>query len=92
MEAILIDLSGIGGVTRAFLSPEMLTSSDPWSEDLNSRIQNDIWALGKIFSVMADAANDKTVQQLLTQVSHLATSKLPPRISLQDTLGLLSKS
>ena len=92
MKAILIDVSGVGGTSRDWLSPEMRTLSEPLSEDLNSRIQNDIWALGKIVSVMANAANDKTVQRPLTRLSQLATTELPPRISLQDALLLLSKT
>jgi hypothetical protein len=92
MKAILIDVSGVGGTSRDWLAPEMRTLSEPLSEDLNSRIQNDIWALGKIISVMADAANDETVQRLLTRLSQLATTEVPPRISLQDALSLLSKT
>ncbi|KAL3426071.1 calcium/calmodulin-dependent protein kinase type 1B [Phlyctema vagabunda] len=90
MEAILIDVSGIGGTSRDWLSPEMRSLSEPLSEDFSSRIQNDIWALGKIFMVMANAASDETVQRLLTRLSQLATTELPPRISLQDALSLLS--
>jgi len=90
MEAILIDVSGIGGTTRDWLSPEMRSLSEPLSEDMNSRIQNDIWALGKIVSMMASAASDEATKEVLTRVSQLATTELPPRISLQDALSLLS--
>lgn len=92
MEAILIDVSGVGGTSRDWLSPEMRTLSEPLSEDFNSRIQNDIWALGKIVSAMANTASDKTVQRLLARLSQLATTELPPRIPLQDALSLLSQT
>lgn len=92
MEAVLIDVSGVGGTSRDWLSPEMRTLSEPLSEDLQSRIQNDIWALGKIVSVMANATSDQTEQRLLTQLSQLATTELLPRISLQDALSLLSQT
>jgi hypothetical protein len=82
MKAILIDVSGCGGTSRDWLSPEMRTLSEPLSEGLNARIQNDIWALGKIVSVMANAASDKTAQRLLIRLSQLATTELPLRISL----------
>ncbi|KAH8707028.1 kinase-like domain-containing protein [Phaeosphaeriaceae sp. PMI808] len=92
MEVVLIDVSGVGGTSRDWLSPEMRTLSEPLSEDLKSRIQNDIWALGKIVSVMANATSDQTEQQLLTQLSKLATTEFLPRISLQDALSLLSQT
>ncbi|KAF7879412.1 hypothetical protein EAF04_000608 [Stromatinia cepivora] len=92
MKAILIDVSGAGGTSRDWLSPEMRTLLEPLSEDLNSRIQNDIWALGKIVSLMANVASDKTAQRVLTRLSQLATTELPPRISLQGALSLLSQT
>lgn len=53
-EAILIDISGIGGVTREWLAPEMLNEIDPLSTSIDARVWNDIWALGKIFLKMAN--------------------------------------
>ena len=91
-EAALVDLSGIGGTTRDWLSPEMKALSEPLSQDMDSRIQNDIWALGRILSVMADAACDETERQILNRVSRHASAEVPPRISLQDALSLLLKS
>lgn len=52
--AILIDVSGIGGVTREWLSPEMRDIDNPLSQGMEARKQNDIWALGKMLSAMAD--------------------------------------
>ncbi|KAG9229914.1 hypothetical protein BJ875DRAFT_347569, partial [Amylocarpus encephaloides] len=46
MKAILVDVSGVGGTRRDWRSPEMRTSTEP-CEDLNSRIQNNIWAAGE---------------------------------------------
>lgn len=91
LKATLIDLSGIGGTTRGWLSPEMETLSNPLSQDIESRIQNDIWALGKILSEMGDAACGGTEQGVLKRVSQHATSKNPPRIPLQDVLSMLSE-
>ncbi len=48
LNAILVDVSGIGGKTRKWLSPEMELLSEPLS-------QNDIWALGRILSAVAEA-------------------------------------
>lgn len=55
--ALLTDISGIGGTTHEWLAPEMLRVSDPPSESMESRVQNDIWALGKLLSKMADASH-----------------------------------
>ncbi|CZT43605.1 uncharacterized protein RSE6_03666 [Rhynchosporium secalis] len=52
-DAVLNDVSGIGGTTRKWLSPEMRLISQPWSQEIEARKQNDIWALGQIFSVIS---------------------------------------
>ena len=44
--AILIDLSGIGGTTRKWLSPEMRYLPGPLSEDMEARKQHNIGTLG----------------------------------------------
>ena len=46
MHAILINISGIKGTTRKWLSPEMKSILEPLSQDIEARKQNDIWALG----------------------------------------------
>jgi serine/threonine protein kinase len=55
-DAVLIDISGIGGVTGQWLSPEMLESKkNPLSWSIATQRQNDIWAIGQVLLVMADA-------------------------------------
>ncbi|TVY13911.1 hypothetical protein LARI1_G008939 [Lachnellula arida] len=90
LKATLIDLSGIGGTSQEWLSPEMRMLSEPLSQDMDSRMQNDIWALGRILSVMADTACTEMEKRVLTRVSRHATTDVPPRISLQDALLLLN--
>jgi hypothetical protein len=41
MHAILIDISGSGGTTRKWLSPEMQSIPEPLSQDIEARKQND---------------------------------------------------
>ncbi|RDL37627.1 Uncharacterized protein BP5553_05060 [Venustampulla echinocandica] len=82
--AILIDISGIGGVTHEWLSPEMRDLPDPLSQNIESRIQNDIWALGTMLSAMASASSNELEKQLLRSVAQGATADVPPRISLHD--------
>jgi len=55
IHAILIDLSGIGGTTRKWLSPEMRSLPEPFSQGIEARKQNDIWTLGLILPAMAHA-------------------------------------
>lgn len=41
-DAVLSDISGIGGVKRNYLAPEMLDVPNPLAEGLEARIWNDI--------------------------------------------------
>ena len=88
--AILIDLSGIGGTTRQWLSPEMRHQPKPLAQDIEARKQNDIWTLGQILSTMAQATYDEEERRVLSEVSRLATTELPPRIPLGDITSILS--
>ncbi|KAH6631704.1 kinase-like domain-containing protein [Chaetomium tenue] len=85
MNAVLIDVSGIGGVTRQWLSPEMLQSKDPMSQDFEARKQNDIWALGQILLAMAEASSNSDEERLLRSIS-LSTTRTPPRIPLSEAI------
>lgn len=90
--AILADISGIGGTTRAWLAPEMLSLSDPLSESMDSRVRNDIWALGKLLCKMAHASYDRLERFRLSVIASAATRKDPSsRIPLHDTISCLSQ-
>ena len=86
LDAILIDIGGIGGTTRDWLSPEMKTLIKPLSEEFELRKQNDIWAMGKVLSAMADATHNMGEKQILKEVSLKATTERLPRISLSNIL------
>ncbi|GAB1311791.1 hypothetical protein MFIFM68171_02001 [Madurella fahalii] len=89
-DAVLIDISGIGGVTRQWLYPEMLESKkDPLSWGIAAQQQNDIWALGQIILAMADACCADEQKQLLRSVA-LATTRPCPRIPLSEVIAALS--
>lgn len=88
--AVLIDVSGIGGVTRQWLCPEMLESKkDPLSWSIAAQQQNDIWALGQIMLAVADACCADKQKQLLRSVA-LATTRPCPRIPLSEVIAALS--
>jgi hypothetical protein len=90
MHAILIDISGSGGTTRKWLSPEMQSIPEPLSQDIEARKQNDIWALGQILSTMAYTTCDVLEQEVLGKISLLATAEFPPRIPLPIVTAFLS--
>ncbi len=87
--AILIDLSGIGGTTPQWLSPEMRHQRKPLAQDIKARKQNDIWALGQILSAIAQNTCDEE-HRVLSEVSRLATTEVPSRIPLRDITSILS--
>ena len=89
-DAVLIDISGIGGVTRQWLSPEMRESKkDPLSWSIAAQQQNDIWALGQIMLAMANACCPDEQEQLLRSVA-LAIARPSPRIPLSEVIVALS--
>jgi hypothetical protein len=90
MHAVLIDISGIGGTTRKWLSPEMKSIPEPLSQDIEARKENDIWALGQILSAMAHATYDAMEHEVLGKISLLATAEFPPRIPLRNVISFLS--
>jgi serine/threonine protein kinase len=90
MHAILIDISGSGGISRKWLSPEMRSLPEPLSQNIEARKQNDIWALGQVLSAMAHATYDAMGHEVLSKVSSLATADIPPRIPLRNAISILS--
>jgi serine/threonine protein kinase len=90
MHAILIDISGSGGTTRKWLSPEMQSIPEPLSQDIEARKQNDIWAQGQILPTMAHTTYDVIEQEVLGKISLLASAEFPPRIPLPIVTAFLS--
>jgi hypothetical protein len=80
--------NGIGGFTRQWFAPEMQDGGDPPSRSMEARTQNDIWALGKMISAMADVCCDGDEQRLLESVARSAT-RPPPRLPLGDAITAL---
>ncbi|OCL05693.1 hypothetical protein AOQ84DRAFT_379325 [Glonium stellatum] len=63
--AVLIDISGIRGVPRAWLAPELRGTNDPFSLSFEERQCNGIWAYRRLLSLMAESAGDSPEAQLL---------------------------
>jgi serine/threonine protein kinase len=51
--AVLIDISGVGGVTHSWLAPEMKEEEYPADKTFQARLLNDIWAYGKLLCEIA---------------------------------------
>lgn len=66
-DLVLIDVGGAGGVTREWLSPTMQQILDPLSTSLQARKENDIWAVGRVLSKMAEAQEREGGQPQLLQ-------------------------
>lgn len=82
-DAVLIDISG-QAITQEWLSPEMRDLFSPCSEDVKARMQNDIWAFGKILWQMGSASSNDVEKELLHGIASLADAY--PRITLCDAI------
>ncbi|KAK4109153.1 hypothetical protein N656DRAFT_801264 [Canariomyces notabilis] len=94
MNAVLIDISGIGGGTRqtpvALPVPRDAAREDPMFQGFEARKQNDILAPGQILLAMAEASSDRDEEQLLRSIS-LSATRTPPRIPLSEAISRFSK-
>ncbi|KAF6842963.1 hypothetical protein CMUS01_02541 [Colletotrichum musicola] len=79
---VLIDVGGAGGVTREWLSPPMLQLLEPLSTSFQVRKENDIWAVGKVLSKMAEAQEQGGKQQQLLRSAAEEAMDDPARASL----------
>jgi serine/threonine protein kinase len=88
-KAVLIDISGIDGVSNEWLSPTMQKTAEPLEQSVEARKQNDIWAMGKIFLAMAARTGCEWERELLEQVARDAMQANPK--SLQEILSQLDR-
>lgn len=80
--AILIDISGIGGVSYEWLAPE-LRHEDALSFPLKERKLNDIWSYGMLLSALARCMHGNPDAALLLEAATGSTNDRPElRISL----------
>lgn len=75
-DAVIIDISGIA-VLNGWLAPEMHEIDDPISLPWEARRRNDIWAYGKLLSMIAQLESDKNQARLLNEVIE-ETKKIEP--------------
>ncbi len=89
--AVLIDISGIGGVTYEWLAPE-LRDEDALSFPLEGRKLNDIWAYGKWLSAIAESVDGSQDVDLLREIARNTTSNRPELcMGLFDVISKLKR-
>jgi len=74
--ALLIDISGIGGVTYEWTAPE-LRDKDDLNVPLQERVLNDIWAYGMLLSAIARSVDGSEDVYLLHEVVKETTKECP---------------
>lgn len=86
-EAIIIDIGGMG-FTRDWVAPEAWES--PLTLPLRERMQNDIWAFGKVLSFMAEYISNGWEKEELLSVAASACAQSPEsRITLSSAAARL---
>jgi hypothetical protein len=63
-DAIVIDVSGIGGTPGEWLLPELVGVEDWSSVPFDVRQRSDVWALGLMMAAMADAIEGRESQEV----------------------------
>ncbi|EEP77974.1 predicted protein [Uncinocarpus reesii 1704] len=74
--AVLIDISGIGGVTHEWLAPEIREILDPLSLPFEMRQRNDIWAYGQLLSAMAELSSNNQEKKLMKNCDRIYVASL----------------
>jgi serine/threonine protein kinase len=96
--AILIDISGTGGYTWEWLSPEMQVSiqqsieSTPFNRPFEVRVATDCWAYGRLLSIITEMSAPGGTGDRLRFIADALTRAAPEsRVSLRDALVQLEE-
>ncbi|KKZ66545.1 hypothetical protein EMCG_07659 [[Emmonsia] crescens] len=89
--AVVIDISGIGGITRQWCSPEIQQDErSPFDLPFEQRRLNDVWAYGKLLSEIGSHAREDPFASTLKQVADcLMKENSQTRMSLTRAISLL---
>ena len=91
-DAILIDISGVGGITPEWTAPEM-RDKNFLHVSQKERAQSDIWAYGRIMLALAQSRNWGDEVTFLREAVRETTQDNPEmRIKLLDVISLLRES
>ncbi|KAJ5930556.1 hypothetical protein N7466_006049 [Penicillium verhagenii] len=90
--AIIIDISGIGGTTHGWQAPETAYELSPLGLPFEARRLNDFWAFGKVVQAIASSIEDCPFKRTLDRVSGHLMDDVATRWSLSEALPQLSIS
>lgn len=85
-DAVLIDVSG-RAITQEWLSPEMRSLFSPCSQSIEAKMQNDVWAYGRVVREMASVSCNSEEKRVLKRVA--SRTEVPPRIALDEAIYIL---
>ncbi|KAJ5086979.1 hypothetical protein NUU61_008286 [Penicillium alfredii] len=87
---VLIDISGIGGVTHEWLAPEIRDEISPFDLPFQTRRMNDTWAYGKVLSEIASKVDDSNpFAETLMLVADRLTQNVHTRWTLSKAISQL---
>ncbi|KAJ6115799.1 hypothetical protein N7523_006216 [Penicillium sp. IBT 18751x] len=84
--AIIIDISGIDGITREWLAPEMRDEISPFDLPFQTRRLNDIYAYGKVLQEIASKVKDCAFRRTLSMVACHLTDNVTARWTLSEAI------
>lgn len=87
--AVLIDISGIGGVTYEWRSPEIRKEISPISLPFEVRKLNDTWVYGKLLLIIASHAEDGPFTETLKLMATGLMEDAQTRMTLDEAILLL---
>ncbi|KAI1115606.1 kinase-like domain-containing protein [Nemania sp. NC0429] len=90
LELVVIDVGG-RAFSHEWLSPEMRNLDYPPSENISSRVLNDIWAFGNLVLQMSNASHDELEKEILDDLASCCTAPVSQRISLGDAIMRLKQ-
>ncbi|PWY96141.1 protein kinase [Aspergillus sclerotioniger CBS 115572] len=89
--AVLIDISGIGGYTHGWRAPEILGEVQPSELPFAVRRSNDTWAYGKVLLELVLHAGDSPFVRALRQISgDLMIEDMHERMTLLEAIPKLA--
>ncbi|EGE77072.1 serine/threonine protein kinase [Blastomyces dermatitidis ATCC 18188] len=85
--AVLIDISGIGGITHGWRAPEIRDEISPNELPYGVRKSNDTWAYGKFLSELVRHAKDSPITRILKRIAgRLMVESVHGRMSMFEAI------
>ncbi|KAJ5666928.1 hypothetical protein N7462_011337 [Penicillium macrosclerotiorum] len=90
--AVLVDISGIGGMTHEWRAPEIMDEIYPFELPFQTRRLNDTWAYGTLLKKIAFKAEDSPFVKTLKLVANHLTQDVHTRLTLSEAISVLKAS